>query len=138
MAEPHTNRGLSQSQGSARHPVGISALGRRARLGATTSLVTPCVLRTQYTAVMNDGEQIGEAMEERSLVVSVADAGVLLGVSRALAYELVRRGVIPSVRLGRRIVVPRCRLMAMLEAGSQPAELMVNASSVNAPPHVAV
>ena len=32
--------------------------------------------------------------------------GEALGISRSLAYELVRRGEIPSLRLGRRIVVP--------------------------------
>lgn len=38
--------------------------------------------------------------------MTVERAGRLLGISRGLAYELVRRGEIPSVRLGRRIVVP--------------------------------
>lgn len=54
-------------------------------------------------------------MGDRSLVVSVEEAAVLLGISRGLAYELVRRGEIPSIRLGRRLVVPRRRLMALIE-----------------------
>jgi hypothetical protein len=31
----------------------------------------------------------------------------MLGISRAPAYELVRRGVLPKLHLGRRVVVPR-------------------------------
>lgn len=49
------------------------------------------------------GTQIGE---ER-LVWTVEEAGRLLGISRAHAYELVARGELPHVRLGRRVVVPK-------------------------------
>ncbi|MDP9402546.1 MAG: helix-turn-helix domain-containing protein [Actinomycetota bacterium] len=31
----------------------------------------------------------------------------MLGISRAHAYELVRRGELPRLQLGRRVVVPR-------------------------------
>ena len=55
------------------------------------------------------------------LALSVEEAGGLLGISRDLAYDLVARGEIPSVRLGRRLVVPRRALEAaldrLLEAG---------------------
>jgi len=54
-------------------------------------------------------------MAER-LTVTVEEAAELLGVSRALGYELVARGEIPSLRLGRRLVVPRRALDAMLDA----------------------
>ena len=47
--------------------------------------------------------------------LTVEQAGRLLGVGRNLAYEAVARGDIPSVRIGRRILVPRAALMAMLE-----------------------
>ena len=50
------------------------------------------------------------------LVLSVTEAAGLLGISRGLAYELVARGELPSLRLGRRIVVPRGALEALLEA----------------------
>ena len=42
-----------------------------------------------------------------SLTVSVTEAAQLLGVGRTLSYELVSRGVLPSVRLGRRVLIPR-------------------------------
>jgi excisionase family DNA binding protein len=45
-------------------------------------------------------------MSER-LALSVEEAGALLGISRDLAYDLVARRELPSVRLGRRLVVPR-------------------------------
>jgi excisionase family DNA binding protein len=48
-----------------------------------------------------------DASGDRRLVFSVEETAVLLGISRAFAYELVARGEIPSLRLGRRIVVPR-------------------------------
>jgi excisionase family DNA binding protein len=48
------------------------------------------------------------------LVLTVAEAGALLGVSRAFAYELVARGELPVIRLGRRILVPKAALLAMV------------------------
>jgi excisionase family DNA binding protein len=54
-------------------------------------------------------------MADSSLVLTVEELASMLGISRALAYELVRRGVITSIRLGRRLVVPRRRLLAMIE-----------------------
>jgi excisionase family DNA binding protein len=48
------------------------------------------------------------------LVLSVEEAGRLLGISRAFAYELVARGELPVIRLGRRIVVPKARLFALV------------------------
>jgi excisionase family DNA binding protein len=57
------------------------------------------------------------------LVYSVAEAGALLGISRAFAYELVARGELPVICLGRRRLVPRAALDAMvgLETGVNPA-----------------
>ncbi len=44
---------------------------------------------------------------EEPLVVSVAEAARLLGISSWFAWQLVRRGEIRSLRLGRRVLVPR-------------------------------
>lgn len=49
------------------------------------------------------------------LTLTVAEAAGLLGISSDLAYELIARGEIPALRLGRRIVVPRLALEAILE-----------------------
>lgn len=40
------------------------------------------------------------------LTMRVEEAAGLLGISRGLAYELVNRGELPALRLGRRLVVP--------------------------------
>ena len=58
-------------------------------------------------------------MDTDRLTLTVEEAACLLGISRALGYELVARGQLPSVRLGRRIVVPRRALDALLDAASQ-------------------
>jgi excisionase family DNA binding protein len=52
------------------------------------------------------------------LVFSVAEAGELLGLSRAFAYELVARGELPVIRFGRRIVVPKAALLELLGSAS--------------------
>jgi excisionase family DNA binding protein len=59
-------------------------------------------------------------MVNESPVLTVEEAGVLLRLSRGTAYEAVRRGDIPVVKIGRRLLVPRARLMAMLSAGEAP------------------
>jgi excisionase family DNA binding protein len=45
----------------------------------------------------------------------VAEAGELLGISRAFAYELVARGELPVIRLGRRRLVPKVALVALVQ-----------------------
>jgi excisionase family DNA binding protein len=54
------------------------------------------------------------------LGLSVQEAGTLLGISRDLAYDLVASGELPSVRLGRRIVVPRHALENVLATIVEP------------------
>ena len=64
-----------------------------------------------------------------ALLISVDEAAKLLGVSRNLAYDLVRQGRLPHVRLGRRILVPRFGLEQWLanEAGvAQPPTSVVS------------
>ena len=45
----------------------------------------------------------------------IEEAAHLLGISRSLAYELCARGELPTIRLGRRLVIPRRALVAMIE-----------------------
>jgi hypothetical protein len=58
-------------------------------------------------------------MEKRA--TSVAIAGRLLDVSRSVAYDSARSGAIPTIRLGRRLVVPISKLADML--GETPESL---------------
>lgn len=44
--------------------------------------------------------------DSERLTITVEEAAKRLGISRGLAYTLARRGEIPAVRLGRRLVVP--------------------------------
>ncbi|HZA78798.1 MAG: helix-turn-helix domain-containing protein [Thermoleophilaceae bacterium] len=57
-------------------------------------------------------------MDPRRLTMTVEEAGVALGISRSHAYELVRHGELPSLRLGRRVVVPIAALEALVEVAS--------------------
>jgi len=47
-------------------------------------------------------------------VFTVEEAGEILGLSRPSAYEAVSRGDIPSIKIGRRKIVPRAALERML------------------------
>ena len=52
--------------------------------------------------------------DEGRLVWTVEEAARLLGISRAHAYELVARGELPHLRFGRRVVVPKLAIEALL------------------------
>ena len=51
-----------------------------------------------------------------SVVMSVEEAAEILGVSRNTAYEAVKRGEIPTMRIGRLIKVLRRPFMRMVGA----------------------
>ena len=54
-------------------------------------------------------------MAAQRLTLTVEEAAVVLGISRGSAYSAAARGDLPGViRIGRRMVVSRVRLMAML------------------------
>jgi excisionase family DNA binding protein len=55
-----------------------------------------------------------ELSDRFRLVCTVPEAARMLGISRTHAYELVARGDLAHVRLGRRIVVPRHVLEKLL------------------------
>jgi excisionase family DNA binding protein len=56
---------------------------------------------------------------DRCLTTSVPEAGKLLGIGRNAAYEAARRGDIPTIKIGKRVVVPTALLKRML--GLEPA-----------------
>ena len=58
-------------------------------------------------------------MSEEKLTLTVPEAARLIGISRMTAYSAVREGTIPSIRIGRRVLVPRAaldRLLAQADA----------------------
>jgi len=50
--------------------------------------------------------------------MTVEDAARLLGVSRSTMYKGVHRKEVPSIRIGRRILIPTRALKRLLEADS--------------------
>jgi excisionase family DNA binding protein len=46
--------------------------------------------------------------------MTIPQAAELLGISRSAAYRAVARGEIPTIRIGRRLLVPTAKLYAML------------------------
>ena len=53
-------------------------------------------------------------MNEPRLTLTVGEAAKLLRLSRAFTYELVARGELPSLRFGRRVVIPRIAIERLL------------------------
>ncbi len=65
-------------------------------------------------------------MEEKRLTLSVKEAARLLGIGRNLAYDRVKTGEIPVIRIGRRLLVPRSALEKLL---AEPKPLNVTPAS---------
>ena len=51
------------------------------------------------------------------LTVSVPEAAKMLGISRGSAYNAVAEGSVPSLKIGKRIVVPLAALQRLLSEG---------------------
>ena len=49
--------------------------------------------------------------EELPRVLTVEEAGEILRVSRSMVYELIRQQKIPSIKLGRRRLIPKEELL---------------------------
>lgn len=47
--------------------------------------------------------------------LTVSEAGRLLGISRQSAYDAATRGDLPTIRIGRRLLVPTAALRRMLQ-----------------------
>ncbi len=55
---------------------------------------------------------MSDSQERKTLTID--EAAKLLGVGRNQAYEAARRGEIPTLRIGRRLLVPRAAFERML------------------------
>lgn len=47
--------------------------------------------------------------------VTVEEAGAILGISRGSAYAAAKNGTLPTLRIGKRLVVPTAALRRLLE-----------------------
>jgi len=54
--------------------------------------------------------------DQTRATLSIDETALYLGISRQSAYEAARRGDIPTIRIGRRILVPRAALEQLLKA----------------------
>lgn len=61
-------------------------------------------------------------MNSERLTVSVEEAARLLGIGRNGAYQAVRAGQIPVIRIGARILVPKAALQEMLSTAASANE----------------
>ncbi len=61
-------------------------------------------------------------MRSNEYVLTVQEAGKRLGLSRPSAYQAIKRGEIPFIRIGRRILVPVAALEKMFANAGQPKE----------------
>ena len=61
------------------------------------------------------------AKEESRLTYTVEEAGCMLGISRGSAYEAVKAGDIPVLKIGGRLLVPRAVFDRMLGCADKPA-----------------
>jgi excisionase family DNA binding protein len=68
------------------------------------------------------------------LTYTVEEAGQLLGIGRGSAYQAARAGELPTVRLGRRLLVPRAALTSLLNA-SEPTANGLAGKTPEAPGH---
>jgi len=56
-----------------------------------------------------------ESEQGSKLTLTVPEVAALLGISRGTAYEAIRLGQIPSLRFGRRVVIPKAALQRLLD-----------------------
>ena len=68
----------------------------------------------QHREVLN----IMDDLIDNRPVYTVMETAVLLGLGRNSTYEAITRGQIPSIRVGRRVLVPSAALEHMLAAAN--------------------
>ena len=64
---------------------------------------------------MSQSPQTVEKDSNDSLVLTVGETSKILRLSKTTVYDQIRQGSIPSIRMGKRILIPRVALMRKLE-----------------------
>jgi excisionase family DNA binding protein len=59
----------------------------------------------------------GQTAKKERLTYNIEEAGQLLGCGRNQAYLAARAGQIPTIKIGKRLLVPKAALDRMLEDG---------------------
>ena len=73
--------------------------------------------------------------EERQ-TLTVVEAARVLGIARNSAYEAARVGLIPTIRIGRRLLVPRAALERLLAGDATPVDRPAAPPWLDLPPIV--
>ena len=56
-----------------------------------------------------------ESAQPQKMMLSVEEAGKMLSISRQLAYQLANRDDFPCLRIGRRLLIPRSKLIEWVD-----------------------
>ncbi len=59
--------------------------------------------------------------DQQPVILTVDEAADILRISRASAYEACRRGEIPTIKIGRRILVPRAAFERLISPVAEPS-----------------
>ena len=88
---------------------------------AHSDALSEAVAVAEWDELHVERRTVGPVIEERPpqrLTMTVEEAAVVLGISRATAYDAVSRGEIPCIRIGRRILIPKVALAKLLDGSS--------------------
>jgi excisionase family DNA binding protein len=86
------------------------------RNGRDGKLLKLNILKSWKRYLKRGGIQLNMGIDKR-LCITVPEAAEMLGISRNFAYELVKRGQLPVIRFGKRLLIPRLALEKRLEEG---------------------
>ena len=87
-----------------------------------SDVLTEAVALIEWDELHIERRTVGPVIEERPpqrLTMTVEEAAVVLGISRATAYDAVSRGEIPCIRIGRRILIPKVALERLLDGAGE-------------------
>jgi excisionase family DNA binding protein len=60
--------------------------------------------------------------DEERVTMTVPEAAKALGIGKNQGYEAARAGQIPTIRIGKRLLVPRAAFERLLEKGTSQSE----------------
>jgi excisionase family DNA binding protein len=63
-------------------------------------------------------EEVTMSTDTSPKTLTIEEAAKVLRISRASAYEAARRGELPTVRIGKRLLVPQAALDRLLSGGA--------------------
>ena len=98
------------------------AAARSDKVSAQSEAIEGCARFALWTDLVlaSGASGYGGAPWELRATITVEEMASILGVGRSAAYEAVRKQELPSLRIGRRLLVPVPRLLALLGAIDSP------------------